>query len=248
MDFASGCTYPGTGAMELLKPRDINNTSVFQSALIISEVRFLRDSLAEILSRMLGIRVCEQVGTLPDAMASAETLRPELVLLDVAFPGGAQTAMQLRFALPEANVIALGVYETEQNVIAWAEAGVAGYVPNTASVDELVALIGQINHGELTCPPPIVGGMWRRISALAPLSERASPTPFSLTKREAEILGLVSAGLSNKDIARRLRISLSTTKTHVHHVLGKLCLTRRADVMARTPASAYARLGSGPPP
>jgi DNA-binding NarL/FixJ family response regulator len=233
--------------MELLKPRGINNSSMFQSALIISEVRFLRDSLAEILTRMLEIRVCEQAGTLPDAMASAEVIRPELVLLDVAFPGGVQTAKQMCFAVPEADVIALGVFETEQNVIAWAEAGVAGYVPNTASVDELVTLIGQINHGELTCPPPIVGGMWRRIATLGPKSARAPPSPLSLTKRETEILGLVGAGLSNKDIARRLRISLSTTKTHVHHVLGKLCLTRRADVMARMPSSAFARLGSGRP-
>src|SRR5271170_2699180 len=146
------------GAMGPPEPQGTKISSVFRSALIVSEVRFLRDSLAEILARMLDIRLCEQAGTLVDAMASVETMRPELVLLDVTFPGGARTAMQLCFAVPEADVIVLGVFETEQNVIPWAEAGVAGYVPNTASVDELVTLIGLINHGELTCPPPIVGG------------------------------------------------------------------------------------------
>jgi two-component system, NarL family, nitrate/nitrite response regulator NarL len=233
--------------MAPLEPRGTKSSSVFRSALIVSEVRFLRDSLAEILVRMLDIRICEQAGTLADAMTSVEATRPGLVLLDVAFPGGVRTAAQLRFAVPEADLIVLGVFETEQNVIPWAEVGVAGYVPNTASVDELVTLIGLINHGELTCPPTIVGGMWRRIAALGPRAERAPLSPLSLTKRETEILSLVSAGLSNKDIARRLRISLSTTKTHVHHVLGKLSLSRRADVMARMSTSAHARLGGSPP-
>jgi two-component system nitrate/nitrite response regulator NarL len=235
------------GAMGPPEPQGTKISSVFRSALIVSEVRFLRDSLAEILARMLDIRLCEQAGTLADAMASVETMRPELVLLDVAFPGGARTAMQLCFAVPEADVIVLGVFETEQNVIPWAEAGVAGYVPNTASVDELVTLIGLINHGELTCPPPIVGGMWRRIAASGPRSGRPSLSPQSLTRRETEVLSLVGAGLSNKDIARRLRIGLSTTKTHVHHVLAKLSLSRRAEVMARMPTSARARLGGSPP-
>jgi DNA-binding NarL/FixJ family response regulator len=233
------------GAMGPPELRGTKSSAVFRGALIVSEVRFLRDSLAEILVRMLDIRVCKQAGTLADAMASVETVRPDLVLLDVAFPAGVRTARQLRLAVPEADVIVLGVFETEQNVIPWAEAGVAGYVPNTASVDELVSLIGLINHGELTCRPTIVGGMWRRIAALGSRPERPL-SPLSLTKRETEILSLVSAGLSNKDIARRLRISLSTTKTHVHHVLGKLSLSRRAEVMARMPTSAHPGLGGRP--
>jgi two-component system, NarL family, nitrate/nitrite response regulator NarL len=227
--------------MEPGNSRGISNSSIFRDVLVISEVRFLRDSLTEILTRLLQIRVCRQAATLADAIASVETMRPELVLLDVAFPGGAQTAVRLCAAIPAADVIVLGVYETEQNVLAWAEAGVAGYVPNTASVNDLVALIGQIHRGEQSCPPPIVGGMWRRIAASARQSGAVSPSPLSLTKREAEVLNLVSAGLSNKDIARRLRISLSTTKTHVHHLLGKLSLPRRTDVMARMRGGPFAR-------
>jgi DNA-binding NarL/FixJ family response regulator len=69
---------------------------------------------------------------LADAIALVGAMRPELVLLDAAFPGGAQTAMRLCSAAPEADVIVLGVYEIEENVLAWAEVCVAGYVPNNS--------------------------------------------------------------------------------------------------------------------
>jgi two-component system, NarL family, nitrate/nitrite response regulator NarL len=187
-----------------------------------------------------------QAATLAEALASAEAMGPGILLLDAAFSGGAQSAVQSCSAVPGAVVIVLGVFETEENVLAWAEVGAAGYVPNTASVDDLIALIGQINRGEQTCPPLIVGGMWRRIAASGRRSKPASAASLSLTAREAEVLNLVSDGLSNKAIARRLRIGLSTTKTHVHNLLTKLSLPRRADAIARMRGAPNASLDRGP--
>jgi two-component system, NarL family, nitrate/nitrite response regulator NarL len=207
------------------------NTSA--SALILSEVRFLRESLAEILTRAAGIRVCGQSGTLAHALAIAQAQRPELVLLDVAFPGGIQAAKNLSASIPEARLVALAIAETEENVLAWAEAGIAGYVPNTASVDDLVSLIAQIRRGEQTCPTRIVGSLLRRVGASERAVRPALPPATPLTRRELEISRLIATGLGNKDIARRLGISLGTTKSHVHNLLGKLSLQRRAEVVAR---------------
>ena len=208
-------------------------SSVVLDVLIVSEVRFLCESLAEILGRVPMIRVCGQAAGLAEALIAVAAVRPRILLLDVGISGGTATAARLRATAAETRLIALGVGETEENVLAWAEAGIAGYVPNTASIDELVSLIEQISHGEQPCPPRIVGSLFRRIAAsgrgLAPTSAASPP----LTGRELEICRLVSAGLSNKDIARRLRISLGTTKTHVHNLLGKLSMQRRVDVMAR---------------
>ena len=211
----------------------------------MSQLRFLRESLVEIVARAPGIRTCRQAGTLSEAFASAVTW-PGILLLDAGFPGGIELAMKLRSAVPGGTVIVLGVRETEENVLAWAEAGVAGYVPNTASVDDLIALIGQISRGEQTCPPAIVGGMWRRIGASGSRARSTTATSLSLTVRETEVLNLLSDGLSNKDIARRLRIGLSTAKTHVHNLLAKLDLQRRADVIARARGGLYTSLGAGP--
>jgi len=213
------------------------------SALIVSEVCFLRQSLAEILTRA-GIRVCGQSGALPHALAVATAGPIDIVLLDVAIPGAIGAAMSLAAALPQASVIALAIAETEENVLAWAEAGIAGYVPNTASVDDLVSLIFQIRRGEQPCPKNIVGSLLRRLgaqeriermgrAAYAGRAAKPAPATAALTRRELEISRLIATGLSNKDIARRLGISLGTTKSHVHNLLGKLSLQRRAEVMAR---------------
>jgi len=211
--------------------------------LVVSNVRFLRESLAEILARAPGLHVCGQCATLAHALAAVATQRPGIVLLDVAFPGGTAAAARLSASGPNVRVVALAVTETEENVLAWAEAGIAGYVPNTASVDELVALIGQISRGEQACPSRIAGSLLRRIAATERGAGPASSSP-PLTRRELEILQLVGAGLSNKDIARRLGISLSTTKSHVHSLLGKLNLQRRAEVMAQVHATPDRALGA----
>ena len=199
-------------------------------ALIVSEVCFLRESLAEILTRA-GIMVCGQIGSLPLALATAQ--EPEIVLLDVAFPGGVGAAKDLAAALPDASLIAFAIAETEENVLAWAEAGIAGYVPTTASMNDLVSVIGQIRRGEQMYPARIVGGLLRRVGAGKDAAKPTLSSPTRLTRRELEISRLIATELSNKEIARCLGISLGTTKSHVHNLLDKLGVKRRAEVIAR---------------
>jgi two-component system, NarL family, nitrate/nitrite response regulator NarL len=215
-------------------------------ALIVSEVRFLRESLAEILAQASGIEVRGQSATLADALAAAEALRPAIVLLDAAFPGGMGAVARLSAVALRANVVVLAIAETEENVLAWAEAGIAGYVPNTASVSELVSLIGQISRGEQTCPSRIVGSLLRRIATSGRGVGPELSAAAALTRREFEILRLVGEGLSNKDIARRLRISLGTTKSHVHNLFGKLSVQGRAEA-TRLYAARHAELSPSIP-
>jgi two-component system, NarL family, nitrate/nitrite response regulator NarL len=203
-------------------------------SMIVSELRFLRDSLVEILRRISDLDVCGEAATPASALVCAAATRPHIVLLDVAFPVATEMVGSLCALLPAVNVIAVGVRETEEDVLAWADAGVVGYVPNTASVDDLISLVGQISRGEQSCPSHIAGSLLRRVAAAARGLAGAEPSPASsaLTPREMEIFRLVGAGLSNKDIARRLCISVGTTKTHVHSVLGKLSLKRRVEVIS----------------
>ena len=212
----------------------MSDARAFQNALIISDVRFLRDSLVEILQRETSLGVCVPAATLAEALAVAPAIQPAVVLVDVAFPGGPNTVAQLRCAMPQSNIIAFGIRETEEHVLAWAEAGIAGYVPNTASVEDLISLVEQIRRGEQSCPSRIAGSLLRRIASAG---RRATPPQVeslsALTRRESEIMRLVVEGYTNKDIARQLRISLGTAKSHVHNLLAKLSLRRRTDVMAR---------------
>jgi two-component system nitrate/nitrite response regulator NarL len=220
--------------MEQARFHSESHETMVYGALIVSALRFLRDSLVEVLGRIPDLRVCGQAATLADALASAEARRPHIVLLDVALPGGTEAVAALCAIVPHVKVIALGLHETEQDVLAWADAGVVGYVPNTASVEDLISLVGQIKRGEQPCPSHIAGGLLRRIAAAGRgWAEPSIPASSSLTFREREIFHLVGAGLSNKDIARRLSISVGTTKSHVHSLLGKLSLKRRAEVILR---------------
>ena len=209
-------------------------------ALIISEIRFLCEGLAEILGRVQGIHVCGQVATLAKALAHVATNSPDIILLDAAFPGGTSAVAPLAAASPAALIIALALAETEAAVVSWAEAGVAGYIPNTASAAEVVAMIEQISRGEQPCPSRVAGSLLRRIATGRPIP--AQPVIPVLTRRETQILRLIGDGLSNKDIARRLGITLGTTKSHVHNVLGKLSFQRRSQVITQ----AYVRGSDGP--
>jgi two-component system, NarL family, nitrate/nitrite response regulator NarL len=197
--------------------------------LVISQLRFLRDMLVELLGRTLGMRVCGTAATLDEALGSVQAKAPTIVLLDTAFPGGARTAQRIVVAAPNTFLIALGLCERDVDVIAWAEAGIAGYVPNTASVDDVISCIEGIACGEQVCSSKVAGCLLRHVAR----ARRADPlaSTGSLTHRERQVLQLVSAGLSNKDIARRLAISLGTTKSHVHNLLGKLNLSRRVEVI-----------------
>ncbi len=199
--------------------------------LIVSEVRFLRESLAEVLSRPPAVQVCGHAASLAQAIAAVERLNPTILLLDVGLPGGRETAAKFSAEQPGVRVIAFGIAETEEHVLSWTAAGIAGYVPNTASVDDLVILVEQITHGEQSCSPRVAGSLLRRLRAGFQAEPVFAATP--LTPREQEIYDLIGAGLSNKAIARQLSISLSTAKSHVHNILNKLNLTRRAQVMVQ---------------
>jgi DNA-binding NarL/FixJ family response regulator len=221
--------------MELRPPLTPQVESGRLSATIVSEVRFLRECLAQALSRCSSIDLKAQSATQAEALRSIEDLQPAIVLLDVAFPDPFAAAAKFSAVAPACAIVALAIVETEQNVLAWAEAGAAGYVPNSASLDELVAMLEQIGRGEQTCAPRICGGLMRRIAA----GVRGGVVhEAALTRREAEIFELVGQGLSNKDIARRLGISVGTAKSHVHNLLSKLSLQRRGEA-----TRAYGALG-----
>jgi two-component system nitrate/nitrite response regulator NarL len=207
-----------------------DNLTASVSTLIVSEVCFLRECLAKVLAGHPIIQVCGLSGSLAEALAAVGALRPAIVLLDVAFPGSFGTVAKFYSAVPDTCVVALAIAETEENVLAWADAGVAGYVPNTASVDDIVSLLQEISRGEQTCSSRISGSLLRRVATTGRRVAARAPSG-SLTRRECEILRLVGDGLSNKDIARRLKISLGTTKSHVHNLLGKLNLQKRGETM-----------------
>ena len=156
-------------------------------------------------------------------------------MVDADLRDGAAAARRAHQIKPDIRLIAYAVRETKEDVIAWAEAGVIGYVPNTAASGDLVRLIVNIHGGQQHCSGRVAAELLRRIAVTESLViGRNPPSPMvPLTRREWEAAELIATGLSDKEIARRLNISLATAKLHVHNLLGKLNVQRRGQVVVR---------------
>jgi len=199
--------------------------------LIVARTRLFREGLAHALSDMPEIEVVATASSPEEAAARMLELRPAIALVDIV---GQDGTAWVRALGDDIAVVALAVPENEAEIVALAEAGVAGYVTRDASLDELVAAIRSVAHGETLCSARVAATLFRRVAALAAerRSDEESRLP-RLTRREREIVDLIGEGLSNKEIARRLQIEFATVKNHVHHILEKLQVGRRAEAVAR---------------
>jgi two-component system, NarL family, nitrate/nitrite response regulator NarL len=200
--------------------------------LIVSDIRILREGLAEVLARDSSFFTVGIVSSLEEALEVVAVQPVQMALIDAALPEGTNAVTRLRELSLEVQIIVFALSETEDTVISWAEAGACGYVPRSAALDDLIDLINGILKGEQICSKRVAAGQLRpgHDSGL-------EPQPV-LTAREAEIVRCLGAGLSNKEIARRLNIGLATTKTHVHNILNKLMLQRRGQVSTWVRANA----------
>ncbi len=218
-------------------------TGATVSVLVACGVRPYREALVERLSARPGIRVLAAVGGSGDVLEATTALRPDLLLLDVDLPESLTTAEAAVRRRPGLRVLALGVDGTNGDVLAWAEAGAAGYHERDGSLDELLSRVDRVARGESPCSPAVAGLLFRRVAAMA--RERAPrASRRDLTERERQILNLIEEGLSNKEIGRELGIRLATVKNHVHAILAKLGVAHRgaaAAVARRRRASWAAR-------
>ncbi|MGH7038185.1 MAG: LuxR C-terminal-related transcriptional regulator [Stellaceae bacterium] len=199
--------------------------------LFVSDIYFVREALAARLERdpaIAAIRCADPAET----MALGLTAQTDAVLVDTALPEGPAVVRQLRDIAPNIPVIACALRETAEDVIAWAEAGATGYLPNTVRLAQIARMVRDLLAGQQSCSSRVAAGLLRRIAvaaSLGPVGETPSPAR-GLTRRERQIAELIAARFSDKEIARRLNISLATTKSHVHNLLGKLNVEHRGDV------------------
>jgi two-component system nitrate/nitrite response regulator NarL len=198
--------------------------------LLVGDVRLYRELLAGALGDEPGI---ELAGSAPGDVAAMAVgmFEPGVVVVDansVTVPHGMRA---LAAALPEAEIVVVGVLDEEEAVVSLLEAGVGGYVTSDQPLAELVAAVEAAANGELQCPPSVSAALARRVAALA-AGETSDTNGDLLTPRQREIATLIAEGLSNKQIARRLSIQNATVKNHVHNILVVLGVSRRDHVAA----------------
>jgi two-component system nitrate/nitrite response regulator NarL len=210
--------------------------------LVVAGVRFYREGLAAALAADARFTVAGLASDVREAAASFEDLQPDVVLLDLPAADAPALVRALLDSAPSARLVALGVTEADDDLLPLAEAGVAGYVTRDSSVEDLLAAVESVAAGETICSPRVAASLLRRVRNLA--REQGARVPDgvrALTSREREILALIVDGLSNKEIASRLRIELPTVKNHVHNILEKLQVRRRSEAAALARSSAGSR-------
>jgi two-component system, NarL family, nitrate/nitrite response regulator NarL len=207
---------------------------------LAGDIRLLCDGLVHYLRRVPGVTVAGVARTGAEAISQSIAQKPDIVLIDMAMPESLQVVRQIATRAPNVRIVALCVPDDGRAVIACAEAGISAYVSREGSLEDLVGTLKCVMRGEAPVAPHIAAALLQRVSKIAggAVDERSNSP---LTTREEEIAGLLEKGMSNKQIARELDIRLPTVKNHVHHILEKLQVSRRADLNRR---QAHAHHGS----
>jgi DNA-binding NarL/FixJ family response regulator len=214
---------------------------------ILATVRLYREGLSRCLADVPSLSVVGDSADTATALEVIEDLQPDVVLIDIGMAHGPPLARQIRQNMAGARVIALAVSDASTDAMSWAGAGVVGYITRDQAIEDLVTTVERAARGEVVCPHRVVASL---LDGLAAQARDDAPWRDDrlerLSAREAEILTLIEAGMSNKEMARKLSISLSTVKNHVHSVLRKLEVPHRFDAARRRQPPAT-RIGSPEP-
>jgi two-component system nitrate/nitrite response regulator NarL len=202
------------------------------SVLLCAAVRIYRDGLAAALDRDPRVGAVHVVSETRACRDVVERKRPDVVVIDACAPTAVEVARHLRGS--GTGVVALGIADSQADVVALAEVGVSAYLTQEQTIDELIAAVVAVSLGGVGCAPRVTAMLLHHVASLA--DDRSAPGSRSvrLTRREHETLELMRAGLTNKQIAQRLSIELATVKNHVHHILEKLQARSRAEAVAMT--------------
>ncbi|HEX8053044.1 MAG TPA: response regulator transcription factor [Thermoleophilaceae bacterium] len=189
-----------------------------------------RESIRRVLDDAGGLEVVGTAASLAEAAPLVERAHPDVLVVDLQWERDLAGLASIKERHPDLRVVVLGVDGDEATVVGCAAAGVMGYLARETTAADLVKAIRQVAKGELACPPAIVETLVRGLSRRP--GRTATAALDGLTRRERDVIDLLGLGLTNKQIAERLCIQVATVKSHVHSILTKLGLARRAEVVA----------------
>jgi two-component system, NarL family, response regulator LiaR len=200
--------------------------------LIVDDHEIVRKGIRALLATKKDIEVVGEARDGAEAVTQAQTLHPDIILMDLMMPNmnGIQATLEITARLPATHVLVLTSFAADEQIFPAIKAGALGYLLKDSGPQELVQAIRQVYRGEPSLDPSVARKVLIEIST--PPQKPLTPDP--LTAREMEILRLVAQGKSNKEIAGNLVIAEETVHTHVSNILNKLHLA------SRTQAALYA--------
>jgi DNA-binding NarL/FixJ family response regulator len=196
--------------------------------LIADDQKVVRDGLSLLLGLLPGVEVIGTAVDGTDAVRQAEAALPDVVLMDLAMPNcdGVEATRLIARQQPGVRVVVLTSFSDDDSVFAALRAGARGYLTKDAGADEILQALSAVRAGDAQLDPSVQRRLVEAVvSGESPGGPDTQPAPVGppdgLTEREIEVLTEIGAGLSNAEIAGKLRISGATVKSHINHLLAK---------------------------
>jgi NarL family two-component system response regulator LiaR len=200
--------------------------------LLVDDHIVFREGIGALLNMEDDMQVVGEASRGEEALRLAAELQPDVILLDIAMPDmdGVEICQRLKRSLPNAAVLVLSAFDTEEAVTAALTAGASGYVVKTISHQRLVEGIRAIARGEMLLSPTVAARVVQQLARTRQEKEREADALQALTPREREVFRLVAQGYTNAEIAERLVLSEKTVKTHVRNISNKLNLRGKGEM------------------
>lgn len=204
--------------------------------LVVDDQQLIREGIASVLDIQAGITIVGTATNGEEAVAQAESLAPDLILMDIHMPvmDGIVATERVRHRLPECQVVMLTTFDNDEYIIRSLQAGACGYLLKDIPANDLAQAVRLAHSGVYQLAPEVAGKLVGAFEEVSAHTETAEHIKNMLTNRELEVLRLLSKGATNAEIADQLIVSEGTVKNHVSNILGQL------GVRDRTQAAIYA--------
>jgi len=202
--------------------------------LLIEDNRLLREGLAAMIKKQKDMNVVETIGNGENILAIIKKYKPEVLLLDLGLRS--RSSMHLVKLVkknhPAVRVIVMDLIPLQADVFNFVQAGVSGFILKDATVNDFLKTIRSVAKGLQVLPPNLTGSLFSQIveHAINGANPSAVIDSVRMTKRERQVIELISEGHTNKEIAQKLHLSTYTIKSHVHNILEKLALSTRVQI------------------
>jgi DNA-binding NarL/FixJ family response regulator len=203
------------------------------SIALIEDNRLVRDGIAALLNQLPDLTVV--AGQSGDNTAMLRDVNPQVVLLDLGLRNGdsLRVAECVRRDFPSSKILVMDLLPVHEDIVEFVNAGVSGFIMKDATLDDLAHAIRAVAAGAKVLPPQMTSTLFSQIARDAVFKGRPeSLDSVRMTARERDVINLIAEGLSNKEIAVRLRIATHTVKSHVRNVMEKLTLHTRLQIAA----------------
>jgi len=201
--------------------------------LLADDHAVVRQGTRELLDREPDIDVVAEASDGKEAVQKAIKERPDVVVMDFAMPelNGIEATRQIKAVAPGVAILVLTAYDSNQYIFAFLEAGAAGYLLKDVQVDELVEAIKAVHAGESMLHPAIARKVINRFAQPGQQASIVHAALDELTERELEVLRMAAKGLSNRESAQELTISVRTVQTHLTNVFNKMGVGSRTEAV-----------------